>query len=187
MTVINHPNEGASDWRGAFESLKQRGLKEVNLVVGDGLTGIENVITEVMPMATVQLCTVHLTRNILAKVKPTDKAEIANGIRAVLNPDTTTDSATNGYQRFEVFIDRWIKKYPSFKTYLSPRAKLYFNYLNYDVQIRRMIYTTNWIERLNRDYKRVLKMRSAMPDPESVIFLLGSVASRRKVPCPSCF
>lgn len=180
LTVVNHPNEGASNWRDAFESLKQRGLKEVNLVVCDGLTGIENVITEVLPMATVQLCTVHLSRNILAKVKPSDKAGIADGIKSVLNPDITTDSATNGYKRFEVFIDRWIKKYPSFKTYLSPRARLYFNYLNYDVQIRRMIYTTNWIERLNRDYKRVLRMRSAMPNPESVVFLLGSVASRRK-------
>lgn len=179
LTVINHPNEGAGNWKDVFEFLKQRGLKEVNLVVCDGLMGIENVIAEVLPMATIQLCTVHLTRNILAKVKPSDKVDIANEIKAVLNPDMAADSAVNGYQRFEVFLDKWIKKYPSFRTYLSPRAKLYFNYLNYNVQIRRMIYTTNWIERLNRDYKRVLRMRSAMPNPESVIFLLGSVASRR--------
>ena len=147
LTIINHPNEGASNWRYAFESLKQRGLKEVNLIVCEGLAGIENVITEVLPMATVQLCTVHLTRNILAKVKPKDKAVIANEIKAVLNPDLTIDSAVNGYQRFEVFIDRWIKKYPSFKIYYASRAKLYFNYLNYNVQIRRIIYITNWIER----------------------------------------
>ncbi|TAM98103.1 MAG: transposase [Chitinophagaceae bacterium] len=78
-----------------------------------------------------------------------------------------------------LFIDKWIKKYPSFKTYYSPRNKLYFNYLNYYMEVRRMIDTINWIERLNRDYKRVLRMKSAMPSPESVIFLLGSVASRR--------
>jgi transposase-like protein len=70
LSVINHPNEGVSNWRDAFECPRQRGLNEVNLLVCDGLTKIENVITEVLPLATVQLCTVHLTRNILTKVKP---------------------------------------------------------------------------------------------------------------------
>ncbi|MDQ0477048.1 transposase, partial [Chryseobacterium sp. MDT2-18] len=46
--------------------------------------------------------------------------------------------------------------------------------------IQRMIYTTNWIERLNRDYKRVLKMRGAMPSPESILFLMGSVAMEKE-------
>jgi putative transposase len=57
---------------------------------------------------------------------------------------------------------------------------LYFTYLGYDLQVRRMIYTTNWIERLNRNYKRTLRMRSSMPNPESVLFLLGSVAMKRQ-------
>lgn len=179
LAVINHPNEGATNWQEAFESLRSRGVNEVNLIVCDGLQGIEHVIAKVFPEATVQLCTVHLSRNILAKVKPIDKVQIAQELRDVLNPTLSCDSPQNGHQRFLSFIHRWMKKYPSFKTYTLPRNKLYFNYLNYHMEIRRMIYTTNWIERLNRDYKRVLRMRSAMPSPESVIFLLGSVASRR--------
>jgi transposase-like protein len=179
LSIVNHPNEGASNWKEAFEALKQRGLEVVNLLVCDGLQGIENIIAEVFPMAVTQLCTVHLTRNILAKVKPTDKQEIANQMKEVLNPTNPKDTINDGYDRFIKFINRWIKKYPSFKTYLLPRYKLYFNYLNYHVEIRRMIYTTNWIERLNRNYKRTLRMRSAMPNPESVVFLLASVASRR--------
>jgi transposase-like protein len=70
LSVINHPNEGASNWRDALEFPKQRGLKDVNLLVCDGLTGIENVMTEVWHLDTVQLYTVHLNRNILTKVKP---------------------------------------------------------------------------------------------------------------------
>lgn len=179
LSVINHPTEGSSNWREEFENLKSRGLEEINLVVSDGLQGIENVVAEVFPMATVQLCTVHLTRNIIAKVKPSDKQLVAKDLKEVLDPSDPHDNATRGYKRFIDFINSWITKYPSLKTYLLPRNKLYFNYLNYHVEIRRMIYTTNWIERLNRNYKRTLRMRSSMPSPESVVFLLASVANRR--------
>jgi len=179
LSVINHPTEGSSNWREEFENLKARGLEEINLVVSDGLQGIENAVAKVFPMATVQLCTVHLTRNILAKVTPCDKQLIAKDLKDVLDPSDPNDNASKGHKRFTDFINNWVKKYPSLKTYLLPRNKLYFNYLNYHVEIRRMIYTTNWIERLNRNYKRTLRMRSSMPSPESVVFLLASVAVRR--------
>lgn len=87
----------------------------------------------------------------------------------------------NGYERFFKFLDKWGEKYSSFKAMkTNPIYASYFTYLNCHVQIRRMIYTTNWIERLNRNYKRALRMRNSMPSPESVLFLLGSVAMRRK-------
>lgn len=180
IALINHPTEGSSNWKEAFQELRKRGLETVDLMVCDGLTGIENAITEVFPMATVQLCTVHLSRNIQAKVKPADKAQVASELKEVLHPDKEDDNALKGIARFETFVKKWLKKYPSFKVYLEPRSKLYFNYLNYDKSIRRMIYTTNWIERLNRNYKRTLRMRTSMPSPESVLFLLGSVAMKRK-------
>jgi putative transposase len=56
----------------------------------------------------------------------------------------------------------------------------YSTYLNYNFSIRRMIYTTNWIERLNRDYRRVLKIRGAMPNVESVLALLSKVSIDRE-------
>lgn len=179
ISIVNHPTEGSLNWKDAFEQLKARGLKNVKLVVCDGLQGIENVIAAVFPAAVVQLCTVHLSRNIQAKVKPKDKPLIASELKEVLNPDNENDNSEAGYNRFVKFINRWINKYPSLNTYLQARSHLYFNYLNYNVQIRRMIYTTNWIERLNRNYKRTLKMRTSMPSPESVLFLLGSVAIKR--------
>ncbi len=179
LSVINHPTEGASNWEEAFESLKERGVEQVQLVVSDGLTGIENAVAKVFPKAVVQLCTVHLTRGILSKVKPSDKHQVADDIKEVLQPDIATETSKAGIARFNIFITKWIKKYPSFRVYRDNRYQLYFNYLDYDVEIRRMIYTTNWIERLNRNYKRTLRMRSSMPSPESVLFLLGSVAMNR--------
>jgi transposase-like protein len=180
LAVVNHPTEGASNWQSAFEALKARGVAQVQLVVSDGLASIEQAVQSVFPMATMQLCTVHLTRGVMAKVKPSDKQQIADEMKEVLNPENKADKPQDGIQRFHDFVDKWERKYPSFKVYKQPRYQLYFNYLDYDVGIRRMIYTTNWIERLNRNYKRTLRMRSSMPSPESVLFLLGSVAMNRK-------
>lgn len=59
LAVVNHPNEGASNWEDICTSLQSRGVKSVQLVVSDGLTGIEDAIEKVFPRATVQLCTVH--------------------------------------------------------------------------------------------------------------------------------
>ncbi len=180
LSIVNHPTEGASNWQDAFADLKRRGLKRAQLVVCDGLTGIEDVINAEFPSAVVQLCTVHLTRNIQAKVKPKDKEAVAAELKVVLCPDNPKDTAIIGIKRFHEFIDKWVKVYPKLNTYKSLRHHLYFNYLNYEVGIRRMIYTTNWIERLNRTYKRTLKMRTSMPSEKSVLFLLGSTAMNRK-------
>jgi transposase-like protein len=180
LAIVNHPTEGASNWQDVFENLKKRGVEEVNLMVSDGLQGIEDAFKSVFSMADIQLCTVHLARNIQAKVKPEDKAEVAAGLKQVLDPTNKEDTQAIGHKRFSNFIDKWIKKYPSFKCYKEPRYYSYFSYLNYHVEVRRMIYTTNWIERLNRSYKRTLRMRTSMPSPESVVFLIGGVACNRK-------
>ena len=179
LSIVNHPTEGASNWEDALNQLKQRGVEKIELVVVDGLNGIEDVINRVYPEAKIQLCTVHLARNIVSKVKPVDKPQVVSDLKTILDPEQTEDSLTKGIIRFNDFVKKWQSKYPSFKQYLKPRYSLYFTYLNYEKEIRRMIYTTNWIERLNRNYKRTLRMRSSMPSPESVLFLLGSVSMDR--------
>ncbi len=100
-------------------------------------------------------------------------------IRRVLDP-TQNQTPTQALSNFYELISKWEKKYPSLKSYKNNHTISYFTYFNYQIEVRRMIYTTNWIERLNRNYKRVLRMRSSMPSPESVLFLLGSVSMKRK-------
>lgn len=179
LAVVNHPTESSENWMEIFQALKSRGVKDIKLVVSDGLAGIENAVKTVFPQAQHQLCTVHLQRNITAKAKPVDKKQIAEELKQVFDPKNEADNQTSGFERYIAFMKKWENKYPSFKNMQSQRYSLYFTYLNYHVEIRRMIYTTNWIERLNRSYKRVLRMRNAMPSPESVLFLIGSVAMRR--------
>ncbi|MEM4313261.1 MAG: transposase, partial [Thermoplasmata archaeon] len=75
---------------------------------------------------------------------------------------------------------KWERHYPVLSRIgKGGRMEWYFTYLEYDWRIQSMIYTTHWIERLNRDYKRITGMRGALPDVRSAILLLGYVAMTR--------
>ncbi|MDR2145138.1 MAG: IS256 family transposase [Tannerella sp.] len=181
LGVINNPTEGSGFWNDIFKDLQNRGLQRVDLFVSDGLTGIEDVIRRHFGMAEVQLCAVHLMRESLRYAKPCHKAEMGEDLREVFQTDNQNDSRKHGVNRWKSFCNKWKKYYFTFgKKAENPRYELYFTCLDYHWSIRSMIYSTNWIERLNRDYKRTTKMRSALPSPDAVLFLLGSVAMNRK-------
>lgn len=188
LGIYNFATEGASLWEDIFEDLKARGLRKVDLFVSDSLTGIEDVIWKNFNQAEVQLCVVHLQRNILKHARPKDKANMAEDFRAVFRTDDPNDSKKQIKHRFKVFIEQWGEIYPSLLKYLNnKRMDLYYTYIGFDYRIRSMIYTTNWIERLNRDFKRTTRMRGALPTPEATILLLAGVAMtktsyERKVP-----
>ena len=74
------------------------------------------------------------------------------------------------YQQFITFVTRWEKKYPVLKKYKAERNIAYFTYMDFPIQVQRCIYTTNRIERLNRKYKRTIKMRTSMPSNNSALF-----------------
>jgi len=180
LSIVNHPTEGALLWQQEMENLKARGVKSVGLVVSDGLTSIENATPKVFPNAKHQLCVVHFKRNILAAFPKTKKQEIADELKDVFEIETTNTPPLEAFEKLCRFVEKWQKKYPSLKTFSNQRNIAYFTYLEYPPAIQRMIYSTNWIERLNRDYKRVLKMRGAMPSPESVLSLMGGVAMEKE-------
>lgn len=178
LDVVNFPTESASNWSDIFDGLKERGLETIDLFVCDGLSGIENSITSSFNKADIQLCTVHLKRNLINKIKPKDKADMAKELKQLFDPlqEITPEQACHNFKNM---IVTWTKSYPILKNYLKDRYALYFTYFKYEKQIRTMIYTTNWIERLNKDFKRVLKMRGAMPNADSVLLLMGNVAKNR--------
>ena len=80
------------------------------------------------------------------------------------------------HKQFITFVAKWENKYPILKKYKADYNIAYFTYMDFPVQVQRCIYTTNWIERLNRKYKRTIKTRTSMPTSKSVLFLLASVA-----------
>jgi transposase-like protein len=188
LGIFNSPTEGSGMWEDIFIELKNRGLKEVNLYVSDSLSGIENAIWKCFPQSEIQLCVVHLQRNIIKLVRPKDKAQVSEDFRNVFRTDEPQDSKSKIKLRFEEFINKWSQLYPTLSRRLeSERNDLYFTYVSFDYRIRSMIYTTNWIERLNRDFKRTTRMRGALPNPDATLLLLGGVAMtktayERKVP-----
>ncbi len=188
LSVVNFPTESAQAWEEVLIGLKKRGMRKVGLVISDGLSSIEDSIWKQFPGTEIQLCTIHLQRNIQKRIKPKDKSEVAKDFKDVFRTGDRHDNSVLGWKRWETFCIKWGRFYPTIRRMKEDnRYKLYFTYLNYDYRIHNMIYSTNWIERLNRDYKRTTRMRGALPSPEATILLLGHVAMtrnayQRKVP-----
>ena len=139
LAVVNFPTESATNWKDVFEDLKERGVAVIDLLVCDGLPGIENVLAETFPKADLQLCTVHLKRNIAGKVKPRDKKQVMEELKQVCAPDQWEISPEKAFEKFKEFIARWQKSYPVLKRYCHDRYRFYFTYFKYEREIRGMI------------------------------------------------
>ena len=177
ISIVNLPNESATGWKEVFSSIKQRGVNSVGIIVSDGLSGLDGSIAEYFPKTPHQKCIVHLQRNLQALVSKNDRQELAKDIRDVLSPDDANYTKEMAYQALIDLADKWKPKYKSlYNKIINLEWQPYFTYLDYDVRIRRMIYTTNWIERFNRSARRTLKVRGAFPDEDSVLALITSVA-----------
>ena len=179
LTVVNHPTEGAIAWEMELEALKERGVEQIDLIVSDALSGIENAVCSAFPTALHQLCVVHFKRKVLNTVSTKDKVEVGEELKALFPVEHTDMTPLAAYENLRTFARRWGKKYPSLARLDKERNAAYFTYLRFPENMRRMIYSTNWVERLNRCYKRTLLMRGAMPSPDSVVYLLGSVAKEK--------
>lgn len=181
LGVYNYPTEGSVAWEAIFEDIKARGIEQIDLFVSDGLKGIEDAIWKHFYQADVQLCVVHQQRTLLKEVRPKDKKELSDDFNDVFRSDDRNDSIELAKVRFISFCDKWGKLYPYFKRLKeNSRIDLYFTYIGYDYRIRSMIYSTNWVERLNRDYKRTTRMRGALPNPDATILLLAGVSMSKK-------
>lgn len=177
LGIFNRPSESASGWKEMFDSLRQRGLKRVGLLVADGLKSLEDALAEVFPGTALQKCVTHLKRNMFNKVRHGDKGDLARDLREVFRTGDSSYTPEQGWDAWQELCRKWGKDYRSIgKMGTDPVYRYYFTYLHYHPQIQSMIYTTNWIERLQRDFRRVLRMRSAMPDEESVIVLMAKTA-----------
>jgi putative transposase len=178
--LINFPTESATGWQLALEEIRNRGVKSIGLVVSDNLKELDTAVGKVFNCPH-QKCVVHFMRNLLAQIHPKHKQAVAIDLKEVFNLNIQDDTPTKIVNRLNQFCNQWVKTYPSvIKKIEKLELNYYTTYLNYNFIIRRMIYTTNWIERLNRDYRRVLKIRGAMPSVESILALLSKVSIDRE-------
>jgi transposase-like protein len=177
LSVVNMPQESAQGWLESLEQIKKRGVKQVGLFVSDDLAGLDNAIGKEYGKSSHQSCIIHFQRNLSKRVRKTDKEEFCSDVKGVFKPDQEGYRAEDAIGNFRKVMKKWSKLYPGFKKYETKIDLIkYFTYLKYDYRIRRMIYTTNWIERLNKCFRRTLKMRNALPKPEAAITLIGFVS-----------
>jgi transposase-like protein len=177
LGIVNIPQESASGWEEVLNEIKARGVNKVGLFVFDDLTALDSVIGKVFASGLQQKCTLHFQRNLLKHIRVTDRKEFARALAEVFDPDNAHYTVPQAISKLKQLLSQWSKKYPKLKSTMERKdLDSIFTYLQFDYRIRRMIYTTNWIERLNKSFRRTLNMRNALPTPEAAITLLGFVA-----------
>jgi len=140
--IVNIPTESATGWEEVLKDLKNRGVKEINLIIADGLKGLDNSIHKIYPKAEHQKCVIHLIRNILNKVKPVHKAEVANELKQIFEVNNQSDTLELAMKRLTMFSSKWGKYYQHIEKLKDKEdIEYYFTYLNYNYKIRNMIYS----------------------------------------------
>ena len=160
-------SESSKYWLGVLNELKNRGVKGVMFFSIDGLVGMEEAIGAVYPRAKIQRCVVHQIRYSMKFVAWKDRKAFAADLKKVYKADTK-EAAQNALQAFE---EKWGEKYPfSIKSWKDNWESL-STYFAYPKEIRTLIYTTNPIESLNRQLKKVTKNRGVFPNDMALMKL----------------
>ena len=152
--------EGAKFWMAVLTDLKNRGITDTFFVVCDGLKGLPDVVSNVWPAAIVQTCIIHLIRNTfrLTSRKYWDE------IKRDLKPIYTAINATAARAALDDLTDKWGKQYPAVIRLWNNAWAEFIPFLDYDVEIRTVICSTNAIESLNARYRRAIKARGHFPN-----------------------
>lgn len=179
------PQESAEAYRELLEGFKSRGLEEVAVAVSDGLSGIDDAISESYPKARRQRCFVHLLRNICSKVRPGDKSSVADDFMSVAKQGTRED----GERSLREFVEKWKEKYPKLAIW-AEKTEHILTFYDFAEPLRKTIYTNNRIESFNKDIKRMLKKQIQFVSEEALEKRLVSMAlhynekvGKRKVRC----
>jgi putative transposase len=152
-------SEGAKFWLSVLTEIKNRGVDDVCIVVCDGLKGLPESITTTWSFAQVQACILHLIRNTFRYASRKDWDEIAKDLRPVY----TAISAEMAEVRFGEFAEKWGQRYPAIIKLWRSAWPEFIPFLDYDVEIRRIICSTNAIESLNARYRRAVRARGHFP------------------------
>ena len=161
-------SEGAKFWLKVINELKARGVNDILIAVVDGLKGFPEAITSVYPQTIVQTCIVHLIRNSLAFVSWKDRKAILPAIKAIYR----AENAEMAMVRLEEFEAEWGKRYPAIGQIWRRAWEHVVPFFAFAPVIRKMIYTTNAVEALNRSLRKIIKTRGSFPNDDAALKLL---------------
>ena len=161
-------SEGAKFWLQVLTDLNNRGVKDILIASVDGLKGFPEAINAVFPQTKVQLCVVHQIRNSLRYVGSNNQKEFAKELKNVYQAFTKEEAEIE----LDKMEEKWGKKYPIvFQSWRNKWDNLSV-YFEYPEDIRRIIYTTNIIESIHRQFRMLTKTKGAFPNDESLLKLL---------------
>jgi transposase-like protein len=151
--------EGAKFWMAVLTDLKNRGVRDTFFVVCDGLKGLPDVVGNVWPLATVQTCIIHLIRNTFRLTS----RRFWDELKRDLKPVYTAVNADAARAAFDELAGKWGGRYPAVVRLWNNAWEEFIPFLDYDVEIRRVLCSTNAIESLNARYRRAVRARGHFP------------------------
>ena len=157
--------EGAKFWMSVLTDLRNRGIKDVFFLVCDGLKGLPDVVANVWPATIVQTCVIHLIRNTFRLTSRKYWDELKRDIK----PIYTAVNATAARAAFDELADKWASRYPAVIRLWNNAWAEFIPFLDYDVEIRTVICSTNAIESLNARYRRAIKARGHFPNEQAAL------------------
>jgi putative transposase len=157
--------EGARFWLNALTELKNRGVQDILFVCCDGLTGLPRAIEAAFPRAVVQTCIVHMIRASLRYVPVKGRKEVAGALRTIYTASTEEDARL----ALDAFDERFGRQYPGAVNAWRSRWPEVVPFLAYPAEIRRILYTTNAIESLNFQLRKVLRPKGHFPSDDAVL------------------
>ncbi len=160
--------ESSIAWQQWLSDLKARGVKEVLLFVMDGLTQLTETVKAVFPQALTQRCVVHQVRQSLTNVRVKHRAEMAEDLKTIYHCQTEAEAKTTLIKlKF-----KWRRWYPRLFTTWENYLPEFMAFLHFPPLLRKYLYTTNWLERLNKELRKVVKTKNSFPTEEAVRNLL---------------
>ncbi len=155
--------EGAKFWMQVLNDLKQRGVGDILICCVDGLKGFPEAIEAIYPQTVVQTCVVHLIRHSLKYVPRREREQVARDLK----PIYTAVDADAAQAALEAFDDKWGSRFPVITQAWLNAWEYVTPFLAFPLEVRRVVYTTNAIEALNRQLRKAIKTKGHFPNEEA--------------------
>jgi putative transposase len=168
--------EGAKQWMTMLTDLRNRGIADALIVCCDGLKGLPEAIRTTWPDATVQTCVVHMVRNSLRYASRKHWQIITKQMRAIYTAPTVEAAEI----RFGDFADEWRGTYPAMIDSWERMWPEFVPFLEFPVELRHVVYTTNAVESLNARFRRAVRHRGHFPNDQSALKVLFLVATQKR-------
>ena len=165
LWVGDGDGESAKFWYAVLTDLKNRGVKDIFFVVCDGLKGLPDSVGAVFPLATVQTCIIHLIRGTFRYASRKYWDELSRDLRPIYTADTPQGAAV----ALDALEAKWGARYPAMIRLWRTAWAEFIPFLDYDVEIRRVICSTNAIESLNARYRRAVRARGHFPTEQAAL------------------